>query len=240
MKALIFAAGIGSRLKEETLYKPKALVEIGGKPLLQHIIEKLKGEGISEFVINVHHFPDMIADFVKTLNVGVKISISDERNELLDTGGGLKKAASFFKDSNNPVLMYNVDILSNINLTNLIQTHYTSGALATLAVRKRITQRYLKFDRQHRLVGWVNKKTGEERVAVSKSFENAVEMAFSGIHIVNQEIFDLMPAEKRFSMIDLYLLLAKDHFIYGYYDESSSWIDVGKPDSLVEARKLFR
>ncbi|HZH70905.1 MAG TPA: sugar phosphate nucleotidyltransferase [Mariniphaga sp.] len=239
MKALIFAAGIGSRLKEETLYKPKALVEIGGKPLLQHVIEKLESEGISEFVVNVHHFPDMIADFVGKLDSEANIFISDERLELLDTGGGLKKAASFFKDSNDPVLMYNVDILSNINLPKLIQTHHTSGALATLAVRKRKTQRYLKFNRQHRLVGWVNKKSGEKRVAVSESFENAVEMAFSGIHIVNQEIFNLMPAENKFSMIDLYLMLAKDYFIYGYYDDSTSWIDVGKPDSLAEARRFF-
>src|SRR5690554_638263 len=123
MKALIFAAGIGSRLKDETYDKPKALVEIGGKPVLQYAIEKLYGEGITEIVVNVHHFPDMIVDFIRLNDFGVTIHISDERNELLDTGGGLKKAAPFFKAGDDPVLLYNVDILSNINLTGLIQGH---------------------------------------------------------------------------------------------------------------------
>ena len=238
MKAMIFAAGVGSRLKEETTDKPKALVEIGGKPLLQIAIEKLKKEGIQEVVVNVHHFAEKIISFLKENDFGIPVHISDEKEKLLDTGGGLKKAAPFF-NTTEPIIIYNVDILSSLNLKKLVEEHKESGALATLVVRKRNTKRYLKFDSDKNLVGWVNKKTGETKIARHEKFENAMEMAFSGIHIVQPEIFQKMPGEDRFSIIDLYLELAKSQVIKGYFDESDLWMDVGKPEELAIARKKF-
>ena len=238
MKAMIFAAGLGTRLKQETKDKPKALVEIGRKTLLQHAIEKLKNEGISEVVVNVHHFSDLMKSYLKEHNFGVPVKISDESDELLDTGGGLKKAAPLLK-SEEPILLYNVDILSNLNLKDVFKFHNKKKALATLVVRDRQTQRYFKFNQEKRLVGWINKKTDEIKVSVPCDFGEATSMAFSGIHIISPEILKLMPDEKRFSITDWYLDLAKNHFIQGYFDNSGLWMDVGKPEQLANARKLF-
>ena len=238
MKAMIFAAGLGTRLKAETSNKPKALVEVGGKTLLQRVIEKLKEGGIDEMVVNIHHFPEMMTEWINSHEFGIPIHISDESGGLLDTGGGLKKAASFFT-GNNPVLVHNVDILSNIDMKRFISEHLNSGALATLAVRKRETQRYFRFDSGKQLTGWINKKTGKRKIARPDTFEESTEMAFSGIHIVQPEIFRLMPAENRFSIIDIYLELAKTRAIKGYFDESDWWMDVGKPDELEAARKIL-
>ena len=238
MKAMIFAAGLGTRLLEETSDKPKALVEIGGKTLLQRAIEKLKNEGVDEVVVNVHHFAKRVVHFLSENDFGIPVYISDESGKLLDTGGGLKKAARFF-DDNSAVIIYNVDILSNLNIQTLTAEHKKSGALATLVVRNRTTQRYLKFDNKKRLVGWLNKKTGETKISVARNFNDSVEMAFSGIHIVQPELFNLMPAEERFSIINFYLKLAKTQVIKGYFDDSDLWMDVGKPEQLAEARKLF-
>jgi NDP-sugar pyrophosphorylase family protein len=238
MKAMIFAAGLGTRLKEETQNKPKALVEVGGKPLLQHAIEKLKTEGFTEIVVNVHHFSKMVIEFVNSNDFGLPVHISDETDKLLDTGGGLKKAAPLL-EGDKPILIYNVDILGNLDLQKPIEEHLQSGALATLVVRHRQTQRYFKFDKQKRLVGWINKKTGEKKAAIPENFENAVEMAFSGIHIVNPEIFKLMPAEDRFSITNFYLELAKSHLIRGFFDGSELWMDVGKPEELGKAHSVF-
>lgn len=235
MKAMIFAAGLGTRLKEETQSKPKALVKIGGKTLLQHAIEKLKNEGISEIVVNVHHFSDLMIKFIENNDFGVPVTISDETNELLDTGGGLKKAARYLSGEE-PILLYNVDVLTNLDLRVVTESHKKSEALATLVVRKRKTQRYFMFDQNQRLVGWINKKNAEKFVSVPGAFENATEMAFSGIHIISPEIFNLMPAADRFSITNFYLELAKNHLIRGYFDESSFWVDVGKPEELVKAR----
>ncbi len=238
MKAMVFAAGLGTRLKDETSLKPKALVEVGGKPLLFHAIEKLKKSGVAEIVINVHHFADQVIQYINSAEFGVKIHISDERDLLLDTGGGLKKAACFLT-GNEPVLIYNVDILSNIDLNRVKKQHLESGALATLTVRKRETQRYLKFSNLQ-LAGWINKKTGETKISLPELFDNAEEMAFSGIHIVQPEIFRLMPEAERFSIIDLYLELAKTRKIMAFYDDSDLWIDVGKPEELETARKIYK
>lgn len=238
MKAMIFAAGLGSRLKNETTDKPKALVEIGSKTLLQNAIEKLKKESINEIVVNVHHFSDKMIAYIKEHDFNIPIHISDESNKLLDTGGGLKKAEQFFTGTD-PVLIYNVDILSNLSLKKFIEYHKSSGALATLVVRNRETQRYLKFDINKRLVGWLNKKTGEKKISIIENFETAVEKAFSGIHVVQPQIFGLMPVSEKFSIIDLYLELAKNHLINGYFDDSDLWMDVGKPEQLEKARQLF-
>jgi NDP-sugar pyrophosphorylase family protein len=238
MKAMVLAAGLGTRLKEETTGKPKALVQIGGKTLLQHILEKLKKEGFSEVVVNVHHFSGLIKDFITSHDFGIPVSISDETDKLLDTGGGLKKAAPFFS-GNDPVLIYNVDVLSSLNLSKLVEEHLRSGALATLVVRKRKTSRYFLFNGEKRLIGWMNKKTGETKIAVHGNFQGASEMAFSGVHIVSSRIFQLMPGHDRFSITDLYLQLAEKHFIKGYFDASEFWLDVGKRDELALARRLL-
>jgi NDP-sugar pyrophosphorylase family protein len=238
MKAMVFAAGLGTRLKDETSQKPKALVEVGGKTLLSHAIEKLKKSGITEIVINVHHFADQVIQYVNSNDFGIKIHISDERDLLLDTGGGLKKAAPFFEGTE-PILIYNVDILSNIDLSLVNKQHLETGALATLTVRKRETQRYLKFSNKQ-LTGWINKKTGETKISLPEVFENSEEMAFSGIHIVQPEIFKMMPETERFSIIDLYLELAKTQKIMAFYDDSDLWIDVGKPEELEAARKIYK
>jgi NDP-sugar pyrophosphorylase family protein len=239
MKAMVFAAGLGTRLKNETSDKPKALVEVGSKTLLQRAIEKLKKDGISEIVVNVHHYSDLVIQFVKENDFGIPVHISDESKILLDTGGGLKKAGSFFND-NDPVVIYNVDIISTINLQKVIKEHQKSEAIATVVVRNRETQRYLKFDVEKRLVGWINKNTNETKVSIPEKFENSVEMAFSGIHVVQPKLFSLMPANDKFSIIDLYLDLARNHLIKGYFDKSDLWIDVGKPSQLEEARELFQ
>lgn len=238
MKAMIFAAGRGTRLNEETENKPKALVEVGGKPLLQHAIEKLKNNGFTKIVVNVHHFSGQIISFVKNSNFGIPVIISDETDFLLDTGGGLKKAERHLY-GDEPVLIYNVDILSSLDLHIPLKYHIDSGALATLVVRSRPTQRYFKFNDEKRLVGWINKKTGEEKIGFPEYFENATEMAFSGIHIVSPEIFTLLPENKKYSITGFYVEMAKEHLIKGYFDESEMWMDVGKPDELLQAREMF-
>ncbi|MFW6289611.1 MAG: nucleotidyltransferase family protein [Mariniphaga sp.] len=240
MKAIVFSAGLGTRLKQETSGKPKALVEIGGKPLLAHVIGKLKREGISDVVVNVHHFANQIIDYVNQNDFGLPVRISDETSKLLDTGGALKKAAPLLQSKGEPVLMYNVDVLSTISIADLQNEHEQSGALATLAVRSRETQRYFKFGPDKRLVGWINKTTGEKKVSVSEGFEDAVEMAFSGIHIASPKIFDLLPENDYFSMTSLYLNLANNHLIRGYFDPSDLWMDVGKPEELKKARRLYQ
>jgi NDP-sugar pyrophosphorylase family protein len=238
MKAMIFAAGLGTRLNNETLNKPKALVDVGGKTLLQRAIEKLKNEGVSEIAINVHHFSNLVISFLNNSDFGIKIHISDETEKLLDTGGGLKKAAGFLA-GDEPILIYNVDIISDLSLQLLLQEHLKSNSLVTLAVRKRETQRYFKFDETKQLLGWINKKTGETKISRQANFETAVEMAYSGIHIIQPEIFSLMPENDRFSITDFYLELAKTHSIKGYFDDSELWMDVGKPEQLEEARRLY-
>jgi NDP-sugar pyrophosphorylase family protein len=235
---MIFAAGLGTRLKGETKEKPKALVEVGGKPLLQHAIEKLTRLGITEIVVNVHHFSELVVQFLNKNNFGIPIHISDETGKLLETGGGLKKARPLLTGPS-PILIYNADILSNIDLLKVIQEHQKSNALATLVVRQRESQRYLKFNNEKQLVGWINKKTGETKICRGEDFPSAVEMAFSGIHIIGPELFDFLPQKDRFPIMDVYLELAKTKTVKGFFDDSGLWMDVGKPDQLEEARRLF-
>lgn len=239
MEALIFAAGLGTRLKEQTQNKPKALVLLAGKPLLQHVIERLKSFGIVHIVINVHHFADQVIEFIENNHsFGIQIDISDERELLLDTGGGLKKAGHFFT-GNEPILIYNVDVVSNLDLNNLLGFHRLDNALATLVVRQRETSRYLMFDENMLLSDWKNFSSGEIIVSREASFANSKPFAFSGIHIVQPEILDLITEEGKFPIMDLYLRLAKSQKIKGYLDQSDLWMDLGKPAQLMEAEKLF-
>lgn len=236
---MIFAAGFGTRLKPLTDSKPKALVEIGGRTFLEIVIRKLLRAGADEIVVNVHHFADKIEEYLKAKNnFGVCIHISDERDFLLDTGGGLKKAAPFL-EGNEPVIIHNVDVLSNLDLANVVAFHLKKKALATIVARERQTQRYLLFDQNHRLVGWENIQTGETKIVDPRKFVNAAPLAFSGIQVLNPEIFSLITQEGKFSIIDTYLELAKDYKILAYTDQSDLWMDIGKPAELEEATRLF-
>lgn len=227
---MIFCAGLGTRLQPLTNNNPKALVEYKGVPLLELVIRKLIGENINQVIVNVHHFAEQIEEFLKAKNnFGIEISISDERNLLLDTGGGLLKAKNFFCD-NEPFLLYNVDILSEIDLKKFYKCHLENNSLATLAVKERNTSRALIFDETGALCYWQNNKTGEKKLSRQPKGE-ILKFAFSGIHIVNPEIFDYIDEKGVFSIIDLYLRLAKNHKI-SYYQDDSFWIDMGKKENF--------
>ena len=189
--------------------------------------------------INVHHFADLIIDFLKKKNnFGIKISISDERLMLLETGRGLKKAKRHFKDA--PFIIYNTDIITNLDIRHLYDVHLKSEAIATLAVRNRTTSRYLLFDNEsYQLKGWTNKKTDEYKWSIPPS-GNEIPYAFSGIQVVSPEIFEYMPHKKVFSTIELYLKAAKDSFIKAYPHDEDIWIDAGKPHHLEEAKKILK
>lgn len=238
LNAMIFAAGLGTRLKPYTNNKPKALVELAGKTLLERAIVKLKDLGVDRIVINVHHFADLIEEFLKeNNNFGVDIRISDERNQLLDTGGGLKKAKELFIP-NEPVLIYNVDILSAIDLNKFINEHNSSNALVSMVMRERVSSRYLYFNKQNQLTGWENCKTKEKKVA-RPDMDESEPLAFSGIHMVDSKIFDLIKEDGKFSIIDLYLRLAKTEKMMAFKDQSDIWFDLGKPEQLKEAEKII-
>ena len=240
MKALLFAAGLGTRLKDQTLDKPKALVNLGGKPLLQHAIEHLKSFGISDITINVFHFAEQVISFLEENNsFGVNIHISDERCQLLDTGGGLKKAGEFLK-GDEPILIYNVDVISNLDLNALLEYHQKHKALATLVVRSRETSRYLMFDNNMQLIGWKNYSTGETRISRQESCTDAQPLAFSGIQLIQPELLELITEEGKFPIIDLYLRLAVNQSVIAYVDQSERWMDLGKPEQLQLAEMLFR
>ena len=237
MKAMIFAAGLGTRLYPLTLHKPKALVEIAGKTLLQMAIEKVSQAGYHDLVINIHHFGDQIIEYLeKNNNFGLNIIISVERDQLLDTGGGILKAAPWL-NGDEPFLVYNVDVLSNIDLQLFRKYHIEQGGLVTLAVRDRSTARYLAFDDAMQLSGWRNIKTNDE--IASRSMLNCRLLAFSGIQLIEPAIFKLITETGSFPLIPLYLRLAAKHRIMGYNDESSLWMDLGKPSQIKEAEKYI-
>jgi NDP-sugar pyrophosphorylase family protein len=237
MKAMIFAAGMGTRLKPLTDTIPKALVPVGGKPLLQHIIEKLKRFGFNEIIINIHHFGQQIIDFVQENNsFDIRIEFSDEREQLLDTGGGIKKAAWFF-DDNKPFLVHNVDILSNIDLQELYHFHLKNNTIATLLCSIRQTSRYLLFDTDNHLRGWINTKTGEVKSPIHSidpfDYQHA---AFSGIQILSPAIFSYMASfEEKFSTIDFYLSICDKANLTAFIPNNQQVFDVGKIDTLSEA-----
>jgi len=238
MNAIILAAGLGTRLFPLTNNKPKALVEINGVTLLELAIRQLESFGFTEIVINVHAFGDQIINFIQNHFFNATIQISDERNELLDTGGGLMKAMRLFANEK-PILVYNVDIITTANLADFYQSHLQSEALATLFVRKRETTRYLLFNKEMRLLGWRNKSTSEEILVVS-SPDSLCEYAFSGIHVVDSKIKYYFPSEVHpFSLIPFYLKVAELELIKGVLDNKSSWFDVGKPAQLEEANAFL-
>jgi NDP-sugar pyrophosphorylase family protein len=225
MKAMIFAAGLGSRLKPITDSKPKALVKFNGITLLEYAIYKLKHYGITEIVINVHHFSKQIIDFISQKNFGIPIHISDESQQLLNTGGGLVNAQKYFSN-NTPFIVYNVDIISTIDLNELYNFHIHENALITLAVKDRITSRYLLFNKENELCAWENRDT-HEQIIIHKCKEY-IARAFSGIQIINPKFFELIYETGSFSIMDIYLRLAKNNCIKAFNHSKDFWLDVGK------------
>ncbi len=230
LNAMLFAAGLGTRLKPLTNNKPKALVKLNGKTFLEHAIIKLKTVGVTRIVINVHHFADLVENFIRENDFGVDVKISDEREQLLDTGGGLKKAASLFIP-NAPILVYNVDIFSNINLQQLLNEHNSNNALITMAVRNRDCNRCLYFNNEKQLTGWCNNQTGEIKQARADMAQSKP-IAFTGIHVISPNLFSKIIETGAFSIIDLYLRLAKTEKIIAFADNSEIWFDLGTPQQL--------
>ena len=236
-KALIFAAGKGTRLKPFTDNHPKALAVVNNVPLLERNIKFLQNYGINDFVINVHHFGEQIIDFLQEKeNFGAKIKISDEKNELLETGGGLVFAKKYLENEENFLIM-NADILTDLNITEFVKFHLSHQNVATLAVSDRVSSRKLMFNEDMILKGWVNKTTGETKL--SEFNKNFKELAFSGIHCVNSSIFDKIKRTGKFSIMEEYLDLMFENHIQGF-QHNAKLIDVGRPESVVEAEKYFK
>ena len=245
-QAMIFAAGLGTRLKPLTDTMPKALVRVGGQPLLWHVIQKLKAVGYERIVVNVHHFAEQIVDYLKANdNFGLDIRISDETNGLLETGGGIKKALPLF-DPSEPILIHNVDILSNLDLTGGLSPVREAGEAhgdcplcestpeAVLVVSQRKTKRYLQFDDEMRLIGWKNIETGEVKGREGRP------LAFSGIHIFHPSLAPLMEDwPDRFPIMDFYLKVCADHVIRGFEAPHLKLLDVGKLDTLEQAEAFL-
>ena len=237
MKALIFAAGKGTRLKPFTDHHPKALAVVNNVPLLERNIKYLQSFGINEFVINVHHFGEQIIEFLKEKeNFGAKIDISDEKDELLETGGGLIFAKKYLENEENFLIM-NADILTDLDIIALINFHLSHQNIATLAVSDRASSRKLLFNEKMILRGWVNKTTGETKLAEHN--HNFKEMAFSGIHCINSAIFGKIKRTGKFSIMEEYLDLMFDRQIQGF-QHHAKLIDVGRPESVLEAEKYFK
>ncbi|MCC8037262.1 MAG: NTP transferase domain-containing protein [Bacteroidales bacterium] len=259
MKAMIFAAGLGTRLAPITDTIPKALVDVGGKPMLQRVIENVKAAGVTKIVVNVHYLAQQIVDYLHdNKNFGVDITISDESDLLLDTGGGLLKAAPLL-EGNEPILVHNVDILTDLDFRAMETAHQRSGALATLLVKDRTTSRYLLWDDQMQLRAWINTKTGET-IPPGQEINNLLPLAFGGIHIISPALLEHLSAyaiasEKAvecpeghrgkaiqpFGIIPFYLHEAqKGEAVHGYlYPTPYRWVDVGSHDTLAKARSMF-
>jgi len=230
MKAIIFAAGLGTRLKPLTDNCPKALVPLNGKPLLWHAIKNLEKFGVKEIVVNIHHFGEQIIDFIDQNSFQATIIISDERDQLLDTGGGLLKAQPLL-EGNEPIIAVNVDVISSVDLTQVVEYHQKKNSLATLVVRQRETSRYFLFDKQMQLTGWKNYSSGEEIIS-SSHYTEYTPWAFSGIQVLSPDIFNAITETGKFSITPLYLRLAKEHKIVGFSDNSDFWLDLGKPGQI--------
>ncbi len=241
MKSMIFAAGLGTRLKPLTDTMPKAMVPVGGIPLIHRTLQRLIVAGATEIIINVHHFANQIVDYVSQLHYdGVRISISDESEELLDTGGGLLHAAPLFSADNSPVLIHNVDILSNADLRGFYSISLKNDA--TLLVSQRKTKRYLLFDNDMRLKGWTNIETGEVKSPFQNlNMDELHHYAFSGIHCFSPTLFSQMQTfGKKFPIIDFYLTACANANIRGSFQPNLRLLDVGKLDSLSQAEAWVR
>lgn len=237
---MIFSAGLGTRFKPWTDKHPKALAVVNGKTLFQRNIEYLQQQGIKDIIVNVHHFAEQIEEaIVENDGWGSDILVSDEREELLDTGGGLLKAKDLFTPGER-FITCNVDILTNLDISKLLAFHKAGEALVSFAVTKRKTSRNLLFDENNRLCGWKNTTTGEEKISIQKN--NLAERAYSCVVVFEYDIFRLMEEAGftgKFSLIDVYLKLAAEHLILGYDHTGDKWVDVGKPESVAVAESIF-
>ncbi len=237
MKAMIFAAGLGTRFKPWTDHHPKALAIINGKSLLQRNIEYLQQYGIDQVVVNVHHFAEQLITTIQQNNGwGSTVTISDESDEVLETGGGLLKAAPLL-EGDGPFIVMNADILTDLDLAAMKTAHNKYRPLATLATTNRSTSRYFLFDENDRLCGWRNVQTGNEKIAINGTQQ--LPAAFSGIHIIDPAIFDVITQRGKFSMVDVYLSLAPAYIIRRFDHSGGKLIDVGKPEAIDKAEQLF-
>ena len=236
MKAMIFSAGLGTRFKPWTDQHPKALAIVNGKSLLQRNIEYLQQYGMKDVVVNVHHFADQITEAIdKNKGWGSNVMTSDERKEVLETGGGLLKVKELI--GNEAFLTINVDILTDLNIKAFLSFHQQQQSLITLAVTDRSTSRYLLFNKYNRLCGWRNTKTGDEKIVIHAP--ELLEKAYSGIALFEPEVFKYIPFTGKFSLIDVYLSLAPEHKIAAFDHSGNKFIDVGKPESVAVAEKMF-
>jgi NDP-sugar pyrophosphorylase family protein len=242
MKAMVLAAGLGTRLRPLTNDRPKALVEVCGRTLLEITLTRLRDFGIHDVIINVHHYADMVIDHVKAAgNFGMHIEFSRE-DVLLDTGGGLKKAAWFLSksadanDEEEPFILHNVDVISNIDLSRLVESHKRNNALATLAVQERKTSRYLLFDEHAQLCG--RRIVKEEKTEIVRPAQQMSELAFTGIHVISPRIFPLLTEEGIFSIVPAYLRLAEQgEKIQAFRADEYYWRDLGKPENIQQAEQ---
>jgi NDP-sugar pyrophosphorylase family protein len=241
MRAMVLAAGLGTRLRPLTNDRPKALVEINGCTLLEITLARLRSFGVSDVIINVHHFPDLIVEYLKARqNFGLNIQISREK-VLLDTGGGLKKAAHFFLDANSdePFILHNVDVISTIDLRRMMDYHTNRQALATLAVQDRKTSRYLLFDDQQQLCG---RRAGADGTPeLVNSARNIHAFAFCGIHIISPRLLEMLSEEGAFSIIDAYLRLAsREEKVLAFRADEYQWRDLGRPENVAQAAREMK
>ena len=236
MRAMVLAAGLGTRLRPLTDDRPKALVEVAGRTMLDLTLARLRGIGISEVILNVHHFADKLVQYLQAhQNFGMRIEISREER-LLDTGGGLKKAAWFFLDQNEPFLVHNVDVLSSIDLRRVLEFHGERKALATLAVQRRETSRYLLFDDQFQLCGRRAGRDGEHELVRPCASPHA--FAFSGVHVISPRLLELISEDGIFSVIAPYLRLSSaGERIMAFQADGYYWRDLGRPDNLAQAAR---
>jgi NDP-sugar pyrophosphorylase family protein len=238
MKAMILAAGLGTRLRPLTENRPKALVEVAGRTLLEIALARLRSFGISDVILNAHHFADMILEYLnKNDNFGMRIEVSRE-DVLLDTGGGLKKVAYFFRGSE-PFILHNVDVISTIDLARMLQFHTEGQALATLAVQDRKTSRYLLFDEAGQLCG--RRSRGDEKTELLRPSQQVQALAFSGIHVISSRLFSMMNEEGAFSIINSYLrLAAQGEKILSFRADNYYWRDLGRPENVAQAAEDFK
>ena len=242
MKAIVFAAGLGTRLRPLTDHTPKALVKLAGVTMLERVIHNIIACGITDIVVNVHHFGNQIIDFLnEKQNFGVNITISDERDLLLDTGGGILKARHLL-DGDEPFLAHNADILTDLNLADMIHAHKASGADVTLLAKHRSTQRYLVFGPDNRMAGWTNIATGEVKPADLSVTTDHTLMAFGGVHIISPSIFKSLAeftSEPKFSIMQYYIAACRDIHIAGYNPDGYHWFDIGKIETLNQAENFL-
>lgn len=237
MNAILFAAGLGTRLKPLTNDKPKALIEVNGMTMLRIALEKMENAGISKVVVNVHHFSELvIREIARFRSDRMEIVVSDESDRLLDTGGGLLKARPLF-DAGSPILLYNVDIVTTASLKDFIAFHHTHNCLASLMVKERPTSRHLLFNDQMELVGWENLNTGEK--IITRETNHYYPFGFQGIHILDPNIFNLITESGKFPIMELYLRLAREHTFKGFESRNDLWFDIGTPEKLNTTKKTI-